>query len=840
VSVTLPDKEYGLPGGRGPHMLQFFVVDKEAYNSAFQAAMESADMTIKQAEYSSRISDETYALAAQAHNQASGRGRRGSTNGGGSGSHTLVDFGDSGFETPGGTRPRGQVSSGGSNGVIFASMASNTNNTSGNTLAGSALRGIAGSSNNNSTMFLSGTVITNTAGSGNNTIAEWGNRQGDRMVTNTHGRLVDNTTGSRIVSSGNGHTTGGRIVSSGNGHTSGAIIVGSGNGNNQNNAADAASNNLKPILEIPDDVIHAVASPSSSSSSSSYVPWVGNSSNSSSEQLDIQNEMLDEIYMDKQEVGKDSMTYYRTMLKEGYKISVSIGKPIYQWTWFVDPYYETYTDMLLAYFGQNFQNFDLVLQRSTVEDKTSYLQVNPRSANDPMGTIGFLFHKYSPNDNTRYKTDCEMPPICYFVLNRTLNNTMMKVHNRHFQYLLDLESDFKKTELATYFHCYKDDGKIKYKSSGDKMINSTYHFSQVIKNGLPLNNTSKFLSVNRRIKGGTLYTQCVAANYHPNSWDVPCILETCFNNQERTPMPDYLFETQFANAGPWYTPSSNTKWSWYIKDYASVAIADDIKKIRKFMSENQKHARALDCRGWSHKRNILNKYCNANNLNAIMTYSDFPLDMPEIYRVNHFMKAMDVVVDYTRNNKSYLTTNYKHCRFYNGNYDYIPVDMLQFQERLWAKYWWSSAAQCLDLEEHGFDRDFYFDKNGKYYNTMEPLNSDGKHGKSDKLSTIQGAWYADDPDMMNTWGYVFNNVSVCFLTSQNSDFSDNLHKIAVAVKKSNVQNDLIFFPNATLTNPLLSTFYTIDLRKFTNTSKFGSGYLSGRRSYMVEESYGND
>ena len=37
---------------------------------------------------------------------------------------------------------------------------------------------------------------------------------------------------------------------------------------------------------------------------------------SNNNSINIQDEMLDEIYEDKHTVGKDSMTYYRTMLKE--------------------------------------------------------------------------------------------------------------------------------------------------------------------------------------------------------------------------------------------------------------------------------------------------------------------------------------------------------------------------------------------------------------------------------------------------------------------------------------------------------------------------------------------
>ncbi|MBO4488385.1 MAG: hypothetical protein J5741_01855 [Bacteroidales bacterium] len=835
LSVQLPTKEYGLPSGFGAHMLKFILVDKDAYDNALAAAMQAADITIKQAEYSSRISDQTYSLAEQAHNQASGRGRRGNTNsnsGGGGGRVVIPPSGSGGFST--GSGGSGGGSSSGGNHIVVGSVSgysmqlasssgsgSNSSNSGGNnikapkltttgtvsntttitTLNGAALQGLA--STGSSSNMLSGTVITTGGSSGGSTAT----------TSSSSGRIVRGTTSSNTTGSGGSTSSSGRRVG---GSSNSASLTYTSNRRTSNGRLTGSSNQS--------------SSPNMTLASS---------------QLNIQNEMLDEIYMEMQEDGKDSMTYIRTRLKEGYKISCSIGTEIYQWTWYVDPYYNTYQEMLLDKFGQNFNNFSASLQRCAVSDQGSYIKVtNPGLSYDPMGTVGFLFISYDPADPNRYNTSCVMPPICYFTIKNTTDNKLVSAHKRNFQYLIDLENDFKKTELATVFHSYKDDDKIKYSKDGSNLMdaNTAAQYRKIIKNGLILssNGANDFLSINHRIKGSTAFTQCVAANYHPNSWDLPCILETYVTSgQKREPLQDLFFKAQYAGAAPSYLANSRDRWSWYIKDYATVAMVDDIKKIRGFMEDMQRHAKALDGRGWSYKRDIVNRFSNSSHINSFMTYTAFPYDMPEIYRVNHFVKALDNVVNYTRNNLSYLTTSGTYCRFYNHDEDFIPADELQLQDRYWAKYWWHTYAQCLDLEHHGFDRTFYTEDKAKYYNTMQPLNAGGKHNLHDTYSAILGAWYQNDPDIVYLYNnYIYNHVSIFYLTSQNTGFTDNLMKIADAIKKSNVQNDLIFFPNAQMTSPVLSTFYTVDIYKMSRS--FQNKFASGLKSTINKNSLSND
>ncbi|MBR6333041.1 MAG: hypothetical protein IKR77_01435, partial [Bacteroidales bacterium] len=813
LSVQLPEKEYGLTGGWGARMLKFIIVDKDAFNDALAAAMEAADITMKQTEYSSRISDETYNLAEQAHAQASGRGRRGNTGsgGGGGGGHVIVGSlpGSNGFQL--GERLGGSSSgsgSGGTSGMVLASSGSSSGSggsgtahrvtrgttTSGSSgtstttaLSGRALQGLAGNGSG-STNILSGTVVTS--------------RGGTTTTTSSSG-TVSRKVAQQVAAAANNSTgTSGRTGTSVRDHTG---------------RTSSSSSNFRHNRRN-DRVVAAVQQSTAIQST-----------------LNIQNEMLDEIYMEMQEDGKDSMTYIRTMLKEGYKISSAIGKEIYQWTWFVDPYYNTYKEMLEGYFGQNMSNFKTPLLHTASTDKGDYVQVqSTKVANDPMGKLGFLFLKYDPEDPNRYSTNCAMPPICYFTIRKTSNNRLIAAHQRNFQYLLDLESDFKKTELETVFHSYCDDEQIKWKESGSTLMNGTTaaEYRKIIKKGLIMSSSdaNDFLHIDHRIKGNSDFAQCIPANYHPSTWDLPCILETYVKEeQQREPLDDMFFETRLAYAAPIYTPNQTENWEWYLKDYATIAMMDDISKIRGFMNDMQRHAKALDGRGWSYKRKIINRFSDASHINSFMTYTAFPYDMPEIFRVNHFVKAIDMVTYHTRKKVQYFTTSGTYCGFYNHDNDYIPADELQLQDRYWAKYWWHTYAQNLDLEHQGFDRTFYTEDKKRYYNTMEPLNANGKHNVYDDYKTILGDWYRPDPDLaalLTKEIYIYNNVSILYLTSQNASFSENLMKIAQAMKTSDKEKDIIFFPNAQMNDPAQFTFYPVkfDTLKSSNKNKLFHAY----------------
>ena len=279
---------------------------------------------------------------------------------------------------------------------------------------------------------------------------------------------------------------------------------------------------------------------------------------SNNNSINIQDEMLDEIYEDKHTVGKDSMTYYRTMLKEGYRISSSIGKQIYRWTWFASgsTIEKTLTSRVFGEGAASIYDNDIAssINKASVTNNDSYFTLSDfhSSYNSSLDLYAWMFLPYDPEDVTRYHTGCKMPPICYLALDRN-SGTLMELHRQYFQHFIDLERDFKQTPLLTTFHCRKKNSSIRY--DANTVMASGYlasEFQRILSGGLYINNNRKLSTIDRRIKGGTDFTQCVAKNYHPNTVDVPCILDfRVRNDQSRQPLDDKYFETAYSNKQPY-------------------------------------------------------------------------------------------------------------------------------------------------------------------------------------------------------------------------------------------------------------------------------------------------
>lgn len=803
VQVCLPNKEYSQETGRGAHMLKFLLVDKSAYDNAMAVAQQAAEMTRKQAEYSSRITDQTYQEAEAAHNRKNGKGGAIGSVGG------LVVGGSYGGSSSGGYV--GSASSGGYLGSV--SSVGDKYEASG------SLVSIAGSS----------------ASSG----------------TSSSRSSVAYSSGSKITSVSSSASSGGRkaVLLSSSGSSSGVTSLSTGSLSVSGSLSSSGRTTQSSSSSSGKQKANTAAVLASFASSGTNITGVSN-------KLNIQDEMLDEIYENKQDVGKDSMTYIRTMLKEGYKISAGIGKQIYKWTWFASgsTLENRLTSRVYGASAKSIYQKDLAeeLKTATVsfyEGGSVHIEGYNRDYNPGvLDWYAYLFFSYDPQDASLYNTKCKMPPVCYLVLDRNYGE-LVDLHKAYFQHFVFMEKDFKQTELLTTFKCRVNDGKLKYDAndvyaSGGHATN----LRNILKGGFLLNNSVKFPRVDRRIMGGTDFTQCTAANYHPTTVDMPCILDFVhsygYGSQVIKPLDEKYFDVANANMTPQLKcDDGKYKWGWTIKDYATEAIVKDLQMFHSFMYENQMHAQSLNKRDWSGKRSLFSLYYSEAKLNAYMTYSNFPFDMPMIYRVVHFMRVLQDMEP----GKIYTAPSGRTFKIINAEKEYIPVPYLQSQDKYWAKYWWSSNGQSTNVCKYGFDREFYFYKEGtRYYDLTCDQDYNGKkHSCSVPQSTMLGNWYKPvDGTYYNAYNPVRTSytmrVKLYFLTSQASDFSTKLMNIAVAVKKSSVQSTKVFYPNKILNtsgNPMEYTI-PINYRFYSLMGRLNEPYnkLNNFRSY---DTYGD-
>ena len=403
-----------------------------------------------------------------------------------------------------------------------------------------------------------------------------------------------------------------------------------------------------------------------------------------------------------------------------------------------------------------------------------------------------------------------MPPRFFLALNNGGDPNLHAMHTKYFQQFLDMERDFKKTPLLEYRHS-DDKGETDFSKTAKATVTDNTlkkELKNILSRGFVANYSSTFSHIDLRIKGGTDFTQCAGNGYHPTTVDVPCLLDFS-STQELLPMDDKYFEPQYTSRLS--LGQGDGTYRITITDYATYAIVNDIKMFHDFMQLNQQHAQRLNQRGWSHKVDYFKDYYSSKYKNAKFSHPNFPFDIPELYIVTHYFTVLDDV--WLGEQNSYYTTRGDYLKFYNKNEDFIYTSELQLKDIYWAKYWWSSAAQCLDRGGHGFDRDFYYYKSStKYYNCRSNQADKGKHQYYTSQSDVFGPWY--QKTMYQSIGKSLkNNVCVYYISSEFPNFESTLMKIAQAVKLSENQESRIFFPNAKLVPN--NCYYNVDIN---NTS----------------------
>lgn len=538
--------------------------------------------------------------------------------------------------------------------------------------------------------------------------------------------------------------------------------------------------------------------------------------------INIKNQQLEEIYDSKKTDGKDSMTYYRTQLKNSYKVSSSIGDCVYEWTWFADFNYKTYGEYFArnlsenCYYGDyekgrnlNYGKLTKNLQNATVNSYSSYNKITFKSSENY-----WIFLPYDPQDPKRYNTNCVMPPRFFLGLSNGGDVNLSNMHAEYFQHFIDMERDFKKTPLLSYR--YSDNsGDVGFNKTSSATV-SDYslknELTRILSGGFITNNSASFSKVDLRIKGGTTFTQCAENGYHPTTIDVPTLLDFS-SSQVLEAMDDKYFEPQYASRLSIGQSGANCTRTLSITDYATHAIVNDIKMLHDFMQACQQHADAYGCRGWSHKVDYFKDFYSNKYKNSQFTPPGFPYSIPEIYIVTHYMTVLDDL--WLGEKNQYYTANGDYLYIYQKDDNFIKVSDLQLKDRMWAQYWWSASGQPVDRGANGFNRDFYkYKMDHKYYNIRSNQANNGKHTSYVTKSTILGSWYTRNHYNFSS---LRNNICVYFITAESSNFESNLMKIAQAVKLGQVQSSKIFYPN-TVVRPS-GCYYNLNLNSTTIGTK---------------------
>lgn len=309
-------------------------------------------------------------------------------------------------------------------------------------------------------------------------------------------------------------------------------------------------------------------------------------------------------------------------------------------------------------------------------------------------------------------------------------------------------------------------------------------------------------------------------------------------------MSNEWFEGQYA--GRWAITRDEYKY-WRLRDYATYAVATDINMIHDFMQSNVFHAALYNNKSWNDKVKLFNNYYSSSGKSTNYVYGNgnsnysFPYDMPEIYVVTHYMKALDNL----HGTRSYTTAGGSSITLYEKDNEFINVsDLNSLQHKYWAKYWWNAAGQSLDYSKKGFADDFYWKNSStKYYNVKNNQAENGKQKSSSTQSYVLGDWYTTDQS--KAFGSnITTYFQVYYLTSQAPNFESTLMEMAVFARaNAKVAADRrprAFFPNAIIKTDQI--YYNIPMNNKTHIPSCVTGsknlYMANPDGKKNASSYG--
>lgn len=355
-----------------------------------------------------------------------------------------------------------------------------------------------------------------------------------------------------------------------------------------------------------------------------------------------------------------------------------------------------------------------------------------RNSDNP--AFSYLFFPYETNNMDQYASGITLPPLFYFTIDLDHSasiNPLLRLHRTYTQEFCNLQTDFKKTYPV--LNVWNRSGR----GSNPAMRTSEYYenLSQ-LRSGL-YKNTNTFTGIDYRTKLNKAGGTCMPTTYYPeiNSngslWSCPNVLPVITYQSNNFPR---ITNTSFDGNNTTHTLSQDID-QWYITDYATPAICDDIMKFFYFFQENQAHAAYLNGRGFSHKIDYLSRYYSDKTRYFMYSYvHDFPYDMPEIYLTTHYFSLYNYlrgagragVIDDCKN--CYSMTDY----LYNNNSTYAIFDennrVSNNQAAFWLKYWFRMKGVPNATTDQGINHSYYYSNN---------------------YSNLFGNWYTATPEANN-------------------------------------------------------------------------------------------
>lgn len=410
-------------------------------------------------------------------------------------------------------------------------------------------------------------------------------------------------------------------------------------------------------------------------------------------EANVEDYMYDKLLEDYTEQGSDtSMLYERNSLEE-YAIAYQYGDTIFDFCFKTDPYYDTYEDL----FTQVLSCYNGGIESSTTPTANNTLVQYPvrtsSSTSQRFGWYSYLFAPQVPNDKNRYNENVTLPAIATFKLNTDKEHRTAAMAKHLFLYsnfsrMLYYSNKYTKGPLTRIphqiTHTIKDD---EFRLNGDwDGIGCAYgyEFFNGNKGGIIREPSNKWKNLDKRSNVLKAWAYR-ASNYEPfdmryiytldynaamylhyfdspntshisNSsgiidytwsyWDVPDILDVKVENSPTIPV--ITIRSFEASQSKWedYNGARNAVVNVKINDYATPALYDDIQMFFKFFKKCTEIAAYPLCRGYSHKKAILQILYSEGQANARLIFDDnFPYIINKSLPWTHYFTAWNYIYE---------------------------------------------------------------------------------------------------------------------------------------------------------------------------------------------------
>ncbi len=529
--------------------------------------------------------------------------------------------------------------------------------------------------------------------------------------------------------------------------------------------------------------------------------------------------------------GRDTMDYQRIMADEEFNIMSSKGQTVYCWTWATCKY-KNYTEFLnesldniaASCYGPSY----ITIGKENEDDK--FIFGSNENTNTGWGfahEFGWMFTSWDYKDAKKYMTERAQPPRAYFIIRHA--DTLLNYHSFLFNHFLNLKESFVQSANSKIFMPGYSIFSGLYVTPVPEEHEGYTRITSKMSEGLQKNTSCNFTHITHRVEDDD-FVNCDGANNNPSKIFVPKILDYGgkVGENAQDSLSNYLFsEDDYKNKEDFKTfiPTFDGK----IIDYATPALYDDMIKLREFFQQNRLLADVLSSFNGKQTFRLLDKvFLNPSSISLVFTYSDpaFPFDMPLVYLCQHFSRvyySFKIVKDDSKkfyetrgrgirrptvagvnekdvpnpeNDRHPATSTKKRLwqKELNGNGKFLWVkDLHEYDDNL-AKFWWNTDAQPTSCTKSGFASSFYKGNSFTY-----AVNS-----TSSTQSEILGSLYETSRNFEQSAGIGMGNsikgrLTIVYLTSQESNFEDNLLKIAKAVS---ISREMVYFPNAKVSVPL--------------------------------------